>query len=167
MSINSVSENGNGNQRTALGAGERRLMCRGVRGATTVTSNDRDEILEATRELLTMVVRVNEIEIDDVASIYLTTTKDLDATYPAFAGRQLGWFDTALLCGHEMVVPDGLPLCIRVLFHWNTTKLPSEIGHIYLRDAQSLRPDLHNIPPIRPVQMNNMDAAMKVLAQGL
>jgi chorismate mutase len=141
-------------------------MCRGVRGATTVNSNDRDEILEATRELLSMLVRVNDINVEDIASIYLTTTDDLDATYPAFAARQLGWFDLALLCGHEMSVPDGLPLCIRVMLHWNTTKTPLEIGHIYLRNAKSLRPDHDNIPPIRPVQMSNMDAAMKVLANG-
>lgn len=164
MSINGIKGNGNGPTQDFK---ERRLMCRGVRGATSVTGNNRDEILEATRELLAMVVRVNEIEIDDVASIYLTTTQDLDSTYPAFAARQLGWFDTALLCGHEMVVPDGLPFCIRVLLHWNTTKTPAEIGHIYLRNANSLRPDRHNIPPIRPVQMNNLDAAMKVLAQSL
>jgi len=138
---------------------------RGVRGATTVTSNDADEILEATRELLTMIVRVNEIEIEDIASAYLTTTTDLTATYPAFAARQLGWLDAALLCGHEMQVPDGLPLCIRVLLHWNTTKSAHEIGHIYLREARSLRVDRDNIPPIRPVQMSNMDAAMKILAQ--
>ena len=165
MSINGI--NGNMTNGHSPEFTESRLMVRGVRGATTVTRNDKDEILEATRELLAMVVRVNEIDIEDVASIYLTTTNDLDATYPAFAARQLGWFDTALLCGHEMVVPDGLPLCIRVLFHWNTTKTPKEIGHVYLRDAKSLRPDRHNIPPIRPVQMNNLDAAMKVLAQSL
>jgi len=141
-------------------------MCRGLRGATTVNSNDRDEILEATRELLSMIVRVNDIDIADIASIYLTTTDDLDATYPAFAARQLGWFDLALLCGHEMGVPDGLPLCIRVLIHWNTTKSAAEISHIYLRNAKSLRADRDNIPPIRPVQMSNMDAAMKVLANG-
>ena len=143
---------------------EQPLMMRGVRGATTVTSNDEDEILEATRELLTMLVRVNDIEIDDIASIVLTTTDDLGATYPAFAARQLGWFDVALLCGNEMEVPDGLRHCIRVLVHWNTTKKPQEIGHVYLREAKSLRPDRDNIPPIRPVQMNNMEAAMKVLA---
>jgi chorismate mutase len=111
-----------------------------------------------------MMVRVNNIDIDDVASMYLTTTHDLNTTYPAFAARQLGWFDLALLCGHEMSVPDGLPLCIRVLIHWNTTKFPAELGHIYLRDAKVLRADRDNIPPIRPVQMSNMDAAMRVLA---
>jgi chorismate mutase len=141
------------------------MKVRGVRGATTVTNNDIDEILEATRELLEMIVRVNQIEVEDIASMYLTTTEDLTATYPAFAARQLGWFDVALLCGHEMHVPDGLPLCIRVLLHWNTTKGPAEIGHIYLREARSLRPDRDNIPPIRPVQMSNMDAAIRMLAQ--
>lgn len=156
----------NGTDSHEHNGGERRLMCRGVRGATTVTSNNRDEILEATRELLSMLVRINDIDVEDIASVYLTTTDDLDATYPAFAARQLGWFDLALLCGHEMTVPDGLPLCIRVMVHWNTTRTPREIGHIYLRGAKPLRPDLDNIPPIRPVQMSNMDAAMKVLANG-
>jgi chorismate mutase len=165
MNVNGNNASSNG-MRSDGSSGEGRLMCRGIRGATTVTSNDRDEILEATRELLAMMVRVNNIDIDDIASIYLTTTKDLDTTYPAFAARQLGWFDLALLCGHEMEVPDGLPLCIRVLIHWNTTKTPSELGHIYLRDAKSLRIDRDNTPPIRPVQMSNMDAAMKVLANG-
>ncbi len=163
MNMNGAQAGSNGLDSSGSG---RQMMCRGIRGATTVTSNDRDEILEATRELLSMMVRVNDINIDDIASVYLTTTHDLDATYPAFAARQLGWFDMALLCGHEMVVPDGLPHCIRVLIHWNTTKAPAEIGHIYLHDAKSLRADRDNIPPIRPVQMSNMDAAMKVLANG-
>jgi chorismate mutase len=165
MNENGTNKDSNGKQ-SGLSNGEAPLVCRGLRGATTVTSNDADEILEATRELLTMMVRVNNIEIDDIASIYLTTTSDLDATYPAFAARQLGWFDLALLCGHEMAVPDGLPLCIRVLIHWNTTKSQGELGHVYLREAKSLRIDRHNMPPIRPVQMSNMDAAMKVLANG-
>lgn len=155
-----VTSNGQGKETQQ----ERPMMMRGVRGATTVQNNDADEILEATRELLTMVVRVNEMDVDDIASIVLTTTDDLEATYPAFAARQLGWFDIALLCGNEMNVPDGLPRCIRVLVHWNTTKAPQDLGHVYLREAKSLRPDRDSIPPIRPVQMNNMEAAMKVLA---
>jgi chorismate mutase len=161
--MNNIQSNGHGNSDGL--SQERPLMMRGVRGATTVENDDPDEVLEATRELLTMLVRVNGINIDDIASIVLTTTEDLTSTYPAFAARQMGWFDLALLCTHEMNVVDGLPLCIRVLIHWNTTKAPKEIGHVYLRKAKSLRPDRDNIPPIRPVQMNNMEAAMKVLAQ--
>ncbi len=158
--MSNIHDNGQGDS----SGQERPMMMRGVRGATTVQSDDADEILEATRELLTMMVRVNGIEIDDIASIVLTTTDDLETTYPAFAARQLGWFEVALLCGNEMTVPDGLPLCIRVLIHWNTSKTPKDIGHVYLREAKSLRPDRDNIPPIRPVQMNNMEAAMKILA---
>ena len=158
--MSNIHDNGQGDS----SGQERPMMMRGVRGATTVQSDDADEILEATRELLTMMVRVNGIEIDDIASIVLTTTDDLETTYPAFAARQLGWFEVALLCGNEMTVPDGLPLCIRVLIHWNTSKTPKDIGHVYLREAKILRPDRDNIPPIRPVQMNNMEAAMKILA---
>lgn len=158
--------NGNGSSSGQIGGTMRTMRVRGVRGATTVTDNDADEILEATRELLSTLVQVNDIDLEDIASIYLTTTSDLDATYPAFAARQLGWFDLALICGHEMNVPGGLPLCVRVLIHWNTDKTQQEISHVYLREAKSLRPDRDNIPPVRPIQMNQMDAAMKVLAHG-
>lgn len=144
-----------------------RMMCRGVRGAITVSSNQEDEILTATRELLAALVSANGIEVDDIASIYFTTTTDLDSTYPAYAARQLGWFDMALLCGHEMAVPGGLVRCIRVLIHWNTTKTAKEISHVYLRDARTLRPDRSNIPPIRPRQMSQMEAAVKFLAMTL
>lgn len=137
--------------------------CRGVRGATTVTSNDAEEILSATRELLQLILQANEMDADDIASIYFTTTADLTATYPALAARQLGLFDLALMCGHEMNVPGGLEHCIRVMIHWNTTKTPKEIAHVYLREAKSLRPDRKDLPPIRPRQIDAMQAMMRVL----
>ncbi len=124
------------------------LMCRGVRGATTVTANEAEEILRATRELLYIMMRVNGMAVEDVASAIFTTTRDLDATYPALAARQLGWYDAALLCGHEMDVPNGLPRCIRILVHWNTRRPASEIVHVYLREARHLRPDRDTLPPI-------------------
>jgi hypothetical protein len=68
----------------------RPLMCRGVRGATTVERNTTEEILDATRELLLAVIHANGMEQDDVASVYLTLSPDLDATFPAIAARQLG-----------------------------------------------------------------------------
>ncbi len=102
--------------------------------------------------------------MDDIASVYFTTTADLTATYPAYAGRQLGWYDAALMCGHEMNVPGGLARCVRVLIHWNTIKTPKEIVHIYLREARSLRPDRKNVPPVRPRQMSQIEAAVKFLS---
>lgn len=124
------------------------MWCRGIRGATTVAANEREEILSATRELLALLIRRNEIEPKDVASAIFTTTPDLDAEFPALAARQLGWLDVPLLCGHEMTVPGGLPLCVRVLIHWNTKKSQDEIHHIYVRDAERLRPDLSKLPPV-------------------
>ena len=124
------------------------MKCRGVRGATTIASNTREEILKATRELLALLIRQNGIESRDVASAIFSTTPDIDAEFPALAARQLGWLDVPLLCGHEMAVPGALPMCIRVLIHWNTDKPQNEIEHIYVRDAKRLRPDLSKLPPV-------------------
>jgi chorismate mutase len=122
--------------------------CRGVRGATTVAHNTREEILTATRQLLALMVRRNGIDRRDVASAIFTTTPDLDAEFPALAARQLGWLDVPLLCSHELAVPGSLPRCVRVLVHWNTDRPQSEIQHIYIRDAVKLRPDLSKLPPV-------------------
>lgn len=124
------------------------MACRGVRGATTVEQNEREEILTATRQLLALIIRSNEIDPADIASATFTTTPDIDAEFPALAARQLGWLDVPLLCGHEMTVPGSLPRCIRVLMHWNTDKPQSAVEHVYVRDAVKLRPDLSKLPPV-------------------
>lgn len=124
------------------------MACRGVRGATTIAVNEREEILSATRQLLALLIRCNGLDPKDVASAIFTTTPDIDAEFPALAARQLGWLNVPLLCGHEMTVPGGLGLCVRVLIHWNTDRSQDEIEHVYVRDAQRLRPDLTNLPPV-------------------
>jgi chorismate mutase len=112
-----------------------------VRGATTIEEDTPEAVLRATRELLAFMIRLNCIDSVDVASAIFTTTIDVVSQYPALAARQLGWMDVPLLCGHEMEVPDSVPRCIRILIHWNTDTPQSEIQHVYLKDAQSLRPD--------------------------
>lgn len=118
------------------------MVCRGVRGATTVDANTAEAILEATRELLTRIVEANGIAVEDVASAFFTVTGDLTAAFPAQAARQLGWRHVALLDAQEMPVPGSLPRCIRVLIHWNTSVPQAEVRHVYLRGAATLRPDL-------------------------
>lgn len=118
------------------------VVCRGVRGATTIDDDTPAEILTATEELLQLIIEANQIQPDDVASVIFTTTPDIVSEYPALAARKMGWVDTALMCGHEMAVPHGLKKCIRVLIHWNTTRTAQEIQHIYLKGAVNLRPDL-------------------------
>ncbi|MDC0936359.1 chorismate mutase [Pirellulales bacterium] len=124
------------------------MACRGIRGATTVEHNDREQILTATRQLLALIIRRNNVDRTDVASATFTTTTDVDAEFPALAARQLGWLDVPLLCGHEISVPGSLPLCIRVLIHWNTDLPQSNVQHVYVRDAKRLRPDLSQLPPV-------------------
>jgi chorismate mutase len=124
------------------------MLCRGVRGATTIERDDREEILTATRQLLALMIRTNGIEPRDVASTFFTTTPDVNAEFPALAARQLGWIDVPMLCGHEIAVPGSLPMCIRVMMMWNTDKPQQDIEHIYLREAKRLRPDLLKLPAV-------------------
>ena len=122
--------------------------CRGVRGATTVDRDDRDEILNATRQLLALMIRRNEMCASDIGSAIFTVTSDITAEFPALAARQLGWIEVPLLCGYEVSVEGSLPRCIRILLHWNTDKPQSEIHHVYVRGAVKLRPDLSKLPPV-------------------
>lgn len=124
------------------------MPCRGIRGATTADENSREEILKATRELLALMIRQNGIHPEDVASAIFSTTADLDAEFPALAARQLGWFHAALMCVHELDVPGSLRRCIRILLHWNTDKPASDIVHVYVKEAASLRPDRSQLPPV-------------------
>jgi chorismate mutase len=124
------------------------IVCRGVRGATTVEADDREQILQATRQLLALMIRRNGIESTDVASALFTVTPDLNAEFPALAARQLGWLEVPLLCAHELAVPHSLPRCIRILLHWNTNLSQSQIQHVYLHEAKRLRPDLSSLPPV-------------------
>ena len=117
-------------------------ICRGVRGAVPVRANTPDEILRAADRLLRRLIEKNGINQDDVTSVIFTTTKDVNAEYPAIAARKIGWRNVALLCSHEMEVPHGFQACLRILIHWNTDKSQQDIVHVYLDEARSLRPDM-------------------------
>ena len=93
-------------------------------------ADDREMVLQATRELLALMIRLNGVDAEDVASATFTTTNDIQSVFPALGARQLGWLDVPLLCGHEMSVDGALPLCIRILIHWNTKKTQQEIQHV-------------------------------------
>jgi chorismate mutase len=119
------------------------MRFRGVRGAVTVDANTEKAILDGTYELLQKMVNANDIDADDIAGVMFTVTPDLNAVFPAEAGRRLtGWTNVPLMCAQEVPVPGALPRCVRVLMLVNTTKTAAEVHHIYLRDAERLRPDL-------------------------
>ena len=119
------------------------MPLRGIRGATTVESNTREAILDACREMLSELIRRNDIETEDVASAYFSTTPDLNAEFPAVAARNdFGWHYAALMCGHEMYVPGSLQMCLRVTVMVNTETAQKDVQHVFLRGAAALRPDL-------------------------
>jgi chorismate mutase len=119
------------------------MAVRGIRGATTVCEDQAEPILQATRELLLAICAVNpSLRSADIASIFFTVTDDLHAAYPARAARTMGWEEVPLMCAREIPVPGSLPCCIRVMILWNSELEQSQIHHVYLRDAVTLRPDL-------------------------
>lgn len=115
------------------------MALRGIRGAITVEKNSGEEILFATRELLEVIKNENELNLEDIASVFFTVTPDLDAAFPASAAREIGWKYIPLLCATEINVPGSQEQCIRVLLHVNTEKTQQELKHVYLREAVRLR----------------------------
>lgn len=119
------------------------IVIRGIRGATTVNENSESEIIEATGILLRKMIEQNKIEANMVASVFISVTEDITAAFPAKAIRLIdGWTYVPVMCMREIPVPSALTKCIRIMMHVNTMIPQEEIGHIYLGNAISLRPDL-------------------------
>ncbi|MFJ7933452.1 chorismate mutase [Sporosarcina sp. NPDC096371] len=118
-------------------------MVRGLRGATTVVSDEEKTVLAATEALVIEMAEANNISPDDIISVLISTTKDVTSTFPAKAVRSIeGWTYVPVMCTHEMDVAGAMPLCIRALMHVNTDISQQEIAHIYQNEAVKLRPDL-------------------------
>jgi chorismate mutase len=117
-------------------------MVRGIRGAIDVPENSRKAIFDATTRLLREILTRNELDTEAVASMFLTTTPDLNADFPAYAVRGNGLSSVPVLCASEIDVPGAMPSLVRILVHVNTDKKQGEIAHVYLGRAAKLRPDL-------------------------
>ncbi|MCW2570358.1 MAG: chorismate mutase [Frankiales bacterium] len=118
------------------------MAVRAVRGATQVDADERDQVLAATTELLTEVLRRNDLSKDDLISVVFTATPDLHSEFPAYAARQMGITDVPLLCAAEIDVPGALPRVLRLLAHVETIRPRAQLRHVYLRGAAALRTDL-------------------------
>jgi chorismate mutase len=120
---------------------DRRLHA--LRGATSVDSNDSEAILAGTRELMTELMRRNELAPEQLVSCIFTATTDLNAQFPAVAARDLGLDRVPLLCSQEIAVPGALERVIRVLIHYYAGD-GHEAQHVYLGEARKLRTDLES-----------------------
>ncbi|MFJ7951338.1 chorismate mutase [Lysinibacillus sp. NPDC096418] len=118
-------------------------MIRGLRGATTIESDKQELVWDETAKLVREVVAANSVDVDDIASIIISTTPDITSAFPARSVRLMeGWQYVPVMCMHEMDVPNALPLCIRVLIHANVEVSQKDVKHLYLNGAIKLRPDL-------------------------
>ena len=115
---------------------------RGLRGATTVGADTRDEIIAATVELISEMMERNSLAKDDLVTIIFTCTADLRSEFPAAAARAIGISDVPLLCATELDIIGAVPRVIRILMHIYTNRSAAELRHVYLRDAKPLRDDL-------------------------
>ncbi len=117
---------------------------RSIRGATTVVNNTEKEILQNTEQLLLEILNKNDIDIEDIISIFFTMTKDLDKVYPAVSARNIGITEASLMCNQELYVENSLKKCIRVMVivNMNSEKKQREMKHIYLNGAKILRKDI-------------------------
>ena len=118
------------------------MPVRAVRGATQIDADDRQQILDATTELLQAVLDANALTPDDLISVLFTATPDLTAEFPAYAARQMGIVDVPLLCAGEIDVPGAMPRVLRLMAHVESELPRAEVRHVYLRGAAALRSDL-------------------------
>jgi chorismate mutase len=118
------------------------VAVRAVRGAIQVDADERDQVLEASTELLTAVLERNQLRSEDLISVLFTATPDLTSEFPAYAARMMGITDVPLLCASEIDVPGAMPRVLRLLAHVETDLPRDAVRHVYLRGAAGLRTDL-------------------------
>ncbi|MGO9557798.1 MAG: chorismate mutase [Acidimicrobiales bacterium] len=117
-------------------------MLRAVRGATTVDEDTEEQVTQRVQALVEQMLARNDIHHDDLVSILFTGTEDVTSMFPATAARGSGLGDVPLICAREMAVRGSQALCIRVMMHVYTARSRSELHHVYLEGARSLRDDL-------------------------
>ena len=112
-----------------------------IRGATTASGNSVEEIENAVVELIEELISRNNIIKSNLLSVTFTSTKDLDACFPASIARKCNGLDSvAFLDCQQMHVSNDINFCIRIMAQ---VLLPSNriVKHPYLRGASNLRAD--------------------------
>ena len=119
-----------------------RMSVRAIRGAIQVEANSAEAISAGTKELLSEILQENKLAVEQVISVLLTATPDLNAAFPAAAAREVGFESTPLLCAVEIDVVGALQRVVRAMVTVETELKASEISHIYLAGAKALRRDI-------------------------
>jgi chorismate mutase len=121
------------------------VSVRAVRGATQLTCDSREEMLERVAEMVTEVMTANELDVDDFISVIFTATSDLVSEFPAYAARRLGFGEIPLICARELEIAGSMPRVVRMMAHIESDRPRAEITHVYLHGAAALRSDLTKV----------------------
>lgn len=116
-------------------------MVKAVRGATSVSKNRGEEILSSVTELVSTLIKVNNIEENQIVSIQFSVTRDLQAVNPATALRTIGFSNVPLFCSQEPKIRGALKRIVRVMITLDLNQ-DKKLVPIYLGEAKKLRPDL-------------------------
>ena len=118
------------------------MSTRAIRGAIQIPADTEAAIMGGVSELLEAILAANELSLDSIISVLLTSTPDLISAFPAAGARALGFTDIPLMCAAEIDVKGALERVIRVMLHVESDRKRDEIAHIYLNGAQALRRDI-------------------------
>ena len=118
------------------------MRVRAIRGAVQLEQDSAAEMNSAVGELLSEMLKQNQLQVKDLISVVLTATPDLKSEFPAVAARKIGLGSVPLLCAVEVDVTGALPRVVRVLMHSHLDRDLEQIKHVYLRGASVLRKDL-------------------------
>lgn len=119
-------------------------MIRGIRGAIKLSANSKEAVKDATQTLLRKMMKLNNLKLDDIVSVFFTATRDINADFPAIHVRTMGegWEMIPCLCAHEMDVPGEMEKCLRALMLAKTDKDIDQIQNVYLGETSIYRPEI-------------------------
>jgi monofunctional chorismate mutase len=118
------------------------MRVRAARGAIAVERDEVDSVLSATQRLLEAMLRHNDVQLEDLVSVLFTATDDLRSAFPAEAARRMGMGVVPLMCAREIPVEGSMGRVVRVLMHFHSERGLTEVTHVYLDGAETLRDDL-------------------------
>ncbi|WP_413798556.1 chorismate mutase [Streptomyces iranensis] len=118
------------------------MAVRAVRGAVQLDRDEPGHMHERVSALLTAILERNTLDPDDLISVWFTATPDLHSDFPAAAARKLGITDVPLICAQELDIQGAMPRVVRILAHVETSLSKSDVAHVYLGAAGSLRKDI-------------------------
>ncbi len=118
------------------------MRVRGIRGAVQLDQDTAAEMVKQVSQLLSEMLKVNEVSNEDLISIILTATPDLRSEFTEVVARQIGLVWIPLLFSVEIDLKNELPRVIRVIMHAHLDRDLADIKHVYLGGASVLRKDL-------------------------